>query len=129
MSPTIELRKAERAITTAWQAAVVIGVVTAIVSVGGWLGADLSGLLDALLVLGLAFGVYRRSRVASSLLVAYFLASSAFVIASSGRVALLVIRLFIALALVRGCIVTFRFHELQRAVREQAQGSLAGIDP
>ncbi len=64
-------------IRTAWIAGIVCGIATLIVSVMSAMGTYIAGfsawnLIDAILVFGLTFGIYRKSRVCAVIMFAYY---------------------------------------------------------
>lgn len=80
--------KIERAIRRAWIAALTCGSITlviGVIAIGGMVlvpGLDRGIVLDAVILLGLAFGVYKRNRICATLLVGYAVSNEVYVICS-----------------------------------------------
>lgn len=91
---------AERLVACGWIAASVAGLITLVFLIVGGLGLTPLNLIDAVLLLGLAYGIYRRSRVCAVLVLAYHVANQ---MALFER-ALLVPPLTVAIALVFGAL-------------------------
>lgn len=107
--------KAQKAIKTAWITAVVSGILTTIVAAFALSGVpELStyeyALIDAGLIFGLAFGVFRKSRIAASMLVAYWIFNLVSTMRLSGGLLLRAVILGVFVEGVRG---TFAHHKLQ----------------
>jgi hypothetical protein len=104
----------DKSIKTTWIAAVVSLVLTTI----AW-GAAMAGVpelaafeyawIDVIIMAALAFGVYRRSRTAASLLVAYWL----FNIAMMGTSGAIVVRIILLGVFIQGVRATFAHHKLK----------------
>ena len=70
----MNMEKAKKAIRNGWIAAIISGVWTLVLSLTAAFGFTRLGIPDACLVLGLAFGVYKKSRVAAVILFVYWVA-------------------------------------------------------
>lgn len=64
----MDIKKANEAIKSACAVGIIMGALTLIFSLGGFLGITRWGLIDAFLAFGLSFGIYKKSRVCSILL-------------------------------------------------------------
>ena len=105
-------------IRNAWVAAVISGCITLVVTLFAIFGSSIMGftaweLIDVALIFGLAFGIYRKSRICAVLMLLYFVASKILIMAeggsaSSGIVMALVFLYYFALG-VQG---TFQLHRL-----------------
>ena len=107
--------KIDRAIKSASIAALVCGGVTLVVgliAIGGTqLVPGFGGgiLLDAVILFGLAFGVYKRSRICAALLVGYGTFNEVYMI-SSGIDKSSALRLIFIYFYIRGMFATFAYH-------------------
>lgn len=116
------MESASKAIKHAWIAAVVSGCLTllaalaAIVSGGSLFGAPWDGwvLIDALLILGLAYGIYRKNRAAAVAMLLYFTLSQIWMridgVGSSG----VMLAFFFFFFYLRGAVGTFAYEKLTR---------------
>ena len=110
----------QRKIRHAWIAALVSAGITAIavgLAVGGVLaipGIDAWGLIDVGVTVGLAYGVYRKSRTCAIALLVLFVLNTALKWAESGTVQGLPIALVFLLLYVQGVIGTFQYQKLAR---------------
>ena len=68
----MDMDKAKGAITSAWIAGAISGVITLIVSLIGAFGFDQWNLIDVFIIFGLTFGVYKKSRVCAIILFIYW---------------------------------------------------------
>ena len=107
--------KTERSIRLAWQSGAGIGVLTliaVIVSAGGFqvLGLTLWSLIDVALVLALSFGVYRKDRASSLLLLLYLVITRSYLFLETGKVYGLGITIILAYFFLQGIRGTFAYH-------------------
>lgn len=108
--------KIDRAIQRAWIAALVCGGITLVVgliAIGGTQlvpGFNGAIVLDAVILLGLAFGVYKRSRICATLLVGYAAFNEVYMI-SIGMDKSPALRLIFIYFYVRGMFATFADHK------------------
>ena len=72
-SPASKKFVAEEYITIALIMALISGVGTILISLAGFQGVDVWNLADAAIVFGLAFGMYKKSRVCAVFLLLYYL--------------------------------------------------------
>jgi hypothetical protein len=110
----MDLAQAQSRIKAAWICAVVSGVMTAIASVLAASGVQeleifKYAMVDALILFVLAYGTYRKSRAAASVLVGYWVFNMIY-LGLSGAV---VVRLVFLAAFVLGAWATFVYHKLQ----------------
>lgn len=70
---------AERMVACGWIAAAFVGLITLIFSLTGGRGFTRLNLIDAALMFGLAYGIYRHSRTCSVLVLVYYLVNRALV--------------------------------------------------
>lgn len=99
-----------------WIAACISGVLTLIATVfsmfngpnevfaGAW------SLIDVALIAGFAFGIWRRSRVAATLMFVYFVLSKILIMQATGRPDGLVLGLVFLIFYFRAMTATFRYH-------------------
>jgi len=69
----VNMEKATSAIKNAWIAGAISGVLTMIVALIGAFGYDLWNLIDAFLILGLSFGIYKKNRACAVILFVYWI--------------------------------------------------------
>lgn len=99
-----------------WIAATISGTLTLAASVIGMVshsGANMFGawnLLDVALIALLAFGIYRRSRIASTLMLIYFVISKILIMKQVGRPDGIVLALVFVIFYFRAVLGTFRYH-------------------
>ncbi len=96
------------------------GALTLAGSVAGMAGASSAGLdawnlIDVGLIFGLAYGIWRRSRAAATVMLLYFIASKLLVFMESGQPSGLAFGLLFAYLYARAMIATYRLHALRRA--------------
>ncbi len=108
---------AERMVTCGWVAAAMAGLITLGLSLTGGLGLTHLNLVDAALLLGLAYGIYRRSRVCAVLVFLYHVGNRAFIYSHANHVppATLAGDLIFAVLYLLGIIGTFAHHAHRRA--------------
>lgn len=73
--------------------------------------------VDVALVLGLAFGIYRSSRIASTLMFAYFLLSKIIMMAQAGMPTGVVTGLVFLIFYFRAMVATYRYHRFVKHAR------------
>jgi len=104
-----------RPIRHGWIAACVSGTLTLLMVVVGPMvddGArfDAWNLLDVGLIALLAFGIYKRSRTAATVMLAYFVLSKILIMVETGKPSGLVVGLLFAIFYFRAMTATFRYH-------------------
>ena len=105
---------AARNIRYAWIAAVFSGIVTAAIALSGILPGGLFHLIDATLLLGLAYGIYRKSRISSIAILLYW-SSNFILLAGSGLFAPLLMQIAFGILYLKGAMGTFTHHSILRA--------------
>lgn len=111
--------KAQKHIRNCWIAGLVSGGVTLLVALAALLGFSFMGfsawnLLDAGLMLGLAYGIYRNSRVCAVLLFAYFVISKVIMWVQFRNIAGLPLSLVFGYFFFMGILGTFAYHSLKK---------------
>ena len=113
-----EVKEARKHIKNACVAGIISGVLTLIIiliSVGSGkaiAGLDAWGLIDVLLVFGLTYGIYRKSRVCAVVMFAYFIISKLIMWAEIGKPTGLVMALIFGYYYFRGMQGTITYHKL-----------------
>ena len=103
-------------ITHGWVAACVSGTITLLVTViamasgGDGLGDGAWNLVDVGLIALLAFGIYKRSRTAATIMLAYFVLSKILIMVETGKPSGLVVGLLFAIFYFRAMTATYRYH-------------------
>jgi hypothetical protein len=107
---------AERMVACGWIGAAFVGLITVIFSLTGF-GLTRLNLIDAALLLGLAYGIYRRSRTCAVLVLAYHLVNRGLVYAHAPYVPPVIAAgdLLLASLFVLGVIGTFAHHARRSA--------------
>jgi hypothetical protein len=105
-----------RPITHGWVAACVSGTITLLATViamasgGDGLGDGAWNLVDVGLIALLAFGIYKRSRTAATIMLAYFVLSKILIMVETGKPSGLVVGLLFAIFYFRAMTATYRYH-------------------
>jgi hypothetical protein len=118
--PADDAESVRRDIRNAWIAATLSGVATLLFAAAATLGSPVFGfsaleLVDAALIFGLAYGIYRRSRACAVSLFAYFVLSKLLMLQAGARSSGLPIALVFIYFYFRGVVGTFRYHRAARA--------------
>jgi serine/threonine-protein kinase len=119
-------------IKTAYQAAAVSGVFTLIVTLVAIYGTAMPGfsawsMFDVVLVFGLAYGIYRKSRACAVIMLLYFIASKLFQMSQTGHAAGLPLALVFVYFFWQGIAGTYAYHRLAAAAAQaRAPGAAAG---
>ncbi len=100
----------------AWIAAIVWGVLTLAVTLISMSGVEIGGadawnLLDAALIFALAYGIYRKSRVCTIVILLYFIGSQIWAIVESGQPRGLLFALILTYYFFRGVQGVFQYRE------------------
>ena len=118
----MNMEKANKAIKSAWIAAIISAGVTLIFTVTGLYGLDLSALWIVIVVLGLAFGIYKKNRACAVILFVFWVSDTIWVFwefAAQGQVSgliwLLAPRIIFAIFFFRGIRGTFAYHRIAKA--------------
>ena len=113
-------QEAEKAILHGTIAALISGLITgavvglSVASGGSILGIDAWSAIDVVLIFFLAFGVYKKSRVAASVLVAYFVLSKIFLMVMTGSGSGILTGLIFIYFYARALQGTIAFHRLEK---------------
>lgn len=104
----------------AWVAAIISGSITLLVTLVALSGTSMMGfdawnMLDVVLIFGLAFGIYRKSRTCAVLMFVYFVLSKIVLIGQTGQASGAVLGLVFLYFFGRGVLGTFEFHKLRKA--------------
>jgi len=108
-------------IKSAWVAACISGVVTLVMTLIAMAGVDFLdfdawNLVDVALIVGLAFGIYKRSRVCAVTMLVYFVASKILIMVQTEKPTGLVLGLIFGYFFWQGIRGTFAYHKLKSAV-------------
>jgi hypothetical protein len=113
----IDEKMTERMVACGWIAAAIAGLITLGLSLNGGLGLTRLNLVDAALLLGLAYGIYRHSRTCALLVFFYHVGNRAFIYSHAQHVpaAIVAADLIFAALYVLGIVGTFAHHARRRA--------------
>ena len=118
----MNMEKANKAIKGAWIAAIISAGLTLIFAVTGLYGLDLSALLIVIVMLGLAFGIYKKNRACAVILFVFWISDTIWgfwEFAAQGQVSgliwSLVPRIIFAIFFFRGIRGTFAYHRIIKA--------------
>lgn len=103
----------------AWIAALISGMMTLIVTLVAISGNRMLGfgpmnVLDVVLIFGLAYGIYRKSRTCAVLMFAYFAISKIMLFAQTRQASGIVFGLIFLYFFGRGVVGTFEYHKLRK---------------
>ena len=120
-APTVpeEIRKKIR---YAWIAACISGSLTLAFALTDTFGYTELETIDAALVFGLAFGIYKKSRVCAVLMLTYFVASKIYMMIEAGRPSGLAIALVFGFFYYHGAVGTFEYRKIVRAHADDSHG-------
>ena len=115
--------KANKRIKQAWIAGVISGVITLIAILQSVAGVDILGfgihnLLDVTLIFGLAYGIYRKSRVCAVIMFVYFVGNRILMLVESGKPSGLVMAALFGYWFFQGIRGTFGYHKLEPTVKK-----------
>jgi hypothetical protein len=118
----MELKKAEDLIKVAWIAGIISGLLTLILSLvpGGMLEAG--NVVDAMLIFGLSFGIYRKSRICAVLLLVYFILNTMVTWAERGVGPGLPVALIFGYCFIQGLRGTFAYHKIVKSIGSREAG-------
>ena len=110
------LKKAKKYIRTGWITALICSFITLCLSIAGAQGNkifdfDLWSLLDVFLMLVLAFGIYQRSRVASTSMFIYFIISKIIFWMNYGNQGINIFIGLISICLL--CILSYKYFSIE----------------
>ena len=102
-----------------WVAALFSAGVTLVVTLIAMSGTEILGfsaweLFDVALILGLAFGIYKKSRTCAVLMLIYFIASKVLIMAETGKPTGIPMALVFAYFFWQGVSGTFAYHKLKK---------------
>jgi hypothetical protein len=121
----INLSQVVNAIRTSVVAGAVSGTITLIASLTGFGGLTPINLIDAALVYGLSFGIYKKSRVCAVIQFIYFLISKVLQFSQAGTLAGLPFALIFGFCFYRGVWGTFAYHQLKKLPSDAGQPPLS----
>ena len=110
-----------------WIAALFSAGVTLVVTIIAMSGTEILGfsaweLFDVALILGLAFGIYKKNRTCAVVMLVYFIASKIFIIAETGKPTGIPMALVFAYFFWQGVSGTFAYHRLKKRQFARAVG-------
>lgn len=114
--PQIEIPEAiAKKIKSAWIAALISAAMTLLATLAAIYGKAISGFdawnfIDLLLILGLAFGIYKRSRTCAVEMLVYFVISKIITFADTGKASGIVLALVFMYCCWQGVVGTFAYH-------------------
>ena|SRR5688572_24584629 len=111
----------------AWVAASISGLLTLVFALVAISGTSIFGytaweLVDAALVFGLAFGIYKKSRICAVVTFAYFIAAKIYMMVEAGQPNGIVLAMVFAFFYYQGVIGTFAYHKIVRSHAAQHPG-------
>jgi hypothetical protein len=109
----------EKKIRSAWIAGLISAAVTLAFSAFGWQGFDLMNLLDVGLLLGLAFGVYKKSRACAVVLLGYFVLSKIVIVIETGKANGLIMSMVFLYFYWQGVVGTYQHRDFISRVNHQ----------
>jgi hypothetical protein len=106
-------------IKNAWVVGIISGCITLVVTLLAMNGVAILGfnawnLLDAALIFGLTFGIYKKSRSCAVLMLIYFVGSKMIIIADTGKFSGAIMSIVFIYYYIHGVIGTFTYHKLQK---------------
>ena len=117
-----EIEKAAKAIKGGWVAALVSAAITLVVTILGATGtadlglnADWYMLVDVGLLLILAFFIYKKSRIAATIMFGYFLLAKIFIIVETGQFQGFIMAFVFLFFYGNAMLGTYRYHRLKTA--------------
>jgi hypothetical protein len=104
-------------IKSAWIVGIISGCMTLVltlIAIYGMsvLGLNVWNLLDAALIFGLTFGIYKKSRSCAVLMLIYFVGSKIIIIADTGKFSGAIVSIIFIHYYLQGVIGTFAYHKL-----------------
>ena len=114
----MDLQKAEKAIKSAWIAAVVSGAITLLVAVLALIGVRIFNftawvLIDVVLIFGLAYGIYRKNRICAVIMFVYFVVSKIYMFVGSGGITGIPLAIIFCYFFFQGIRGTFAYHKIK----------------
>ena len=114
------IEKANKAIKSAFIAALISATLTLIASIAAFYSYTLDGLLspwmflDAILIYVLALGLYKKSRICSTLMLAYWVTVKTINFADQGTTRGFAVAMLFTFYFLVGCVGTFYYHKLKK---------------
>lgn len=109
----------------AWIAAIFSGLITLIVTLFAIFGHSILGftaweLGDVILIFGLAYGIYRRSRTCAVIMLLYFIASKILIMYQTGTANGPVMAIVFIYYYWQGVVGTFAFHKISESLKNDS---------
>lgn len=113
------MNKALSAIKGAWVAGIISGAITLIVTLLAMRGMRIMrfgalNLIDVVLIFGLTFGIYMKSRACAVIMFVYFVASKIMIFAQTGKPTGLPLAILFAYFFFQGIRGTFAYHNVNK---------------
>ncbi len=104
-------------IKTAWVMGIVSGTVTLCISLssmafGKVMGMDGWSVIDAIIIFGLAYGIFKKSRICAASMVIYFIASKIYMILENKTATGVPLAIVCLYFYIQGVVGTFAYHKL-----------------
>lgn len=113
--------KLAKNIRNGWIAAIVSGVMTIAIMILAITTGTLANLfdiwtsLDVILIFVLAFGIYKKSRTAATIMFVYFLASKIWIVVETGRASGLLMGFIFLYFYFQAMVATYQYHKLRKS--------------
>lgn len=107
-------------IRNGWIAALISGCFTLVIALVAMNGLDITGLggpelfIDVVLIFALTYGIYRKSRIAATIMLIYFIFSKIVIWQETGRPNGLLVALIFLYFYTQAMIATFQYHKLTK---------------
>lgn len=127
--------QAEKSIKAAWNAGAISGALTLIITIVAMAGYEFMGfsawnLVDVMVIAGLTFGIYRKSRTCAVIMLVYFIGSKLLIWSETKSVSGLPMAIIFGWFFVQGVRGTFAWHSLNAgADRPALQTAIPGPVP
>lgn len=126
-APPAVPEEVRKQIKYAWVAASVSGLFTLAFALAAISGTSIYGytgweLVDAALVFGLAFGIYKKSRICAVATFAYFIGAKIYMMVDAGQPNGIVLAMVFAFFYYQGVMGTVAYHKFVRSHAAQLQG-------
>ena len=110
----------------AWTAGLISAAMTLVITLLAVLGVKIMAFdawefLDVALILGLTYGIYRKSRVCAVLMIVYFLISKIIMFAESGKANGIILTIVFLYYYGQGVVGTFAYHKHRQRVAADNQ--------
>lgn len=121
---TLDMQQAKKRIKGATIAAIIVGCLTLIFALTGFMGYTYWELLDALLAFGLAFGISRNNRACAVIMLVYWVISKilqlTMVLSNPGGIFMwLVMAIIFGIYFFQGILGTFAYQRIQKIPKAQ----------